>query len=163
MQVGIISHSKSDRMIRKRAEMMGVQRCYVGQVAKLANTPGYYIVPGVILFVFMGAWLSTTSVGDWILCITFGVIGYVMKRAGWARPPVVLGYVLGVLEPAEQEALEARHQDAVGSAGGAVPVGREPAEGRPVQVARHRAERADAAGSGIGESGNRITVSHDLR
>lgn len=65
------------------------------QVAKLAFTPGYYIVPGVILFVFMGAWLSTTSVGDWILCIAFGVIGYVMKRAGWARPPIVLGYVLG--------------------------------------------------------------------
>lgn len=65
------------------------------QVAKLAFTPGHYIVPGVILFVFMGAWMSTTSVGDWVLCIAFGAIGYVMKRAGWARPPIVLGYVLG--------------------------------------------------------------------
>jgi TctA family transporter len=65
------------------------------QVAKLAFTPGYYIVPGVILFVFMGAWLSTTSVGDWVLCIVFGIIGYIMKRGGWARPPIILGYVLG--------------------------------------------------------------------
>lgn len=35
MQIGIISHSKSDRMIRKRADMMGIQRCYVGSTPKL--------------------------------------------------------------------------------------------------------------------------------
>jgi len=50
------------------------------QVAKLAFTPGYYIVPGVILFVFMGAWMSTTSVGDWVLCIAF-VLGEIMENA----------------------------------------------------------------------------------
>lgn len=33
--VGIISHSKSNGMIHKRAEMMGVQKCYVGDVPKL--------------------------------------------------------------------------------------------------------------------------------
>jgi len=33
--VGIISHSKSNGMIHRRAEMMGVQKCYVGDVPKL--------------------------------------------------------------------------------------------------------------------------------
>lgn len=34
--VGIISQSKSHRMILKRAEMMGVAKCYVGDAPKLA-------------------------------------------------------------------------------------------------------------------------------
>ncbi len=33
--VGIISHSKSSGAIRKRVEMLGIQRCYVGQAPKL--------------------------------------------------------------------------------------------------------------------------------
>ena len=33
--IGIISHSKSDAMIRKRADMIGVQKCYVGSAEKL--------------------------------------------------------------------------------------------------------------------------------
>ena len=36
------------------------------QVAKVAFLPGHMIVPGVILFVFMGAWLGGASIGDWI-------------------------------------------------------------------------------------------------
>ncbi len=35
LHVGIISHSLVDGMISKRAEMMGVTRCYVGQAPKL--------------------------------------------------------------------------------------------------------------------------------
>ena len=67
------------------------------QVARIAFVPGHYIVPGVILFVFMGAWQGATSLGDWITCLVFGIIGTLMKRGGWARPPVVLGMVLGAL------------------------------------------------------------------
>ena len=33
--IGIISHSKADAMIRKRADMLGVQKCYVGSANKL--------------------------------------------------------------------------------------------------------------------------------
>ena len=68
---------------------------YARQVAKVAFIDGHLIVPGVIMFVFMGAWLGGASIGDWITCLTMGTLGTVMKRAGWARPPMVLAFVLG--------------------------------------------------------------------
>lgn len=39
--VGIISHSLADGMIIKRAQMMGVTRCYVGQAPKLDVLNGW--------------------------------------------------------------------------------------------------------------------------
>ena len=52
------------------------------QVAKVAFLPGHLLVPGVILFVFMGAWLGGASLGDWISCLTMGIVGFAMKRGG---------------------------------------------------------------------------------
>ncbi len=65
------------------------------QVAKVAFLPGHMVVPGVILFVFMGAWLGGASLGDWISCLTMGVVGFIMKRGGWPRPPLILALILG--------------------------------------------------------------------
>ena len=65
------------------------------QVAKIAFIPGHLIVPGVIMFVFMGAWLGGASMGDWITCLTMGFIGFIMKRGGWPRPPLILALILG--------------------------------------------------------------------
>lgn len=67
----------------------------VNQVVKVALLPGHLVVPGVLLFVFMGAWLGAASLGAWLSCAVFGVIGYLMKRGGWPRPPVILALVLG--------------------------------------------------------------------
>jgi TctA family transporter len=67
----------------------------VRHVAKVALLPGQLVVPGVLLFVFMGAWLGGASIGAWLTCALFGVIGFFMKRGGWPRPPVILALVLG--------------------------------------------------------------------
>ena len=37
----------------------------------------------------MGAWVTGSSMGDWITLMVFGVVGWVMKQSGWARPPLV--------------------------------------------------------------------------
>ena len=65
------------------------------QVAKVAFLPGHLIIPGVIPFVFMGAWLAEASMGDWIAVVSVGILGYLMKRGGWPRPPLVLALILG--------------------------------------------------------------------
>jgi len=67
----------------------------VNQVVRVALVPGQLVVPGVLLFVFMGAWLGSPSIGAWISCTAFGAVGFLMKRGGWPRPPVVLALVLG--------------------------------------------------------------------
>ena len=67
----------------------------VKHVAKVAMLPGQLVVPGVLVFVFMGAWLGGASIGAWVSCGVFGVVGFFMKRGGWPRPPVILALVLG--------------------------------------------------------------------
>jgi TctA family transporter len=67
------------------------------QVAKLTFLPGHYLVPAILLFVFMGAWIGNGVLGDWISLLVFGLIGWVMKISGWSRPPMVLGFILGVI------------------------------------------------------------------
>ncbi|MDA0241720.1 MAG: tripartite tricarboxylate transporter permease, partial [Proteobacteria bacterium] len=64
-------------------------------VAKVAFIRGHLIVPGVIMFIFMGAWLGGASIGDWVACLTMGIVGFIMKRGGWPRPPLVLALILG--------------------------------------------------------------------
>ena len=79
----------------------GLLMIWSNQVAKVAFIRGHLIVPGVILFVFMGAWLGGASMGDWIACLALGVVGFFMKRGGWPRPPLVLALILGpILENA---------------------------------------------------------------
>ena len=79
----------------------GLLMLWSNQVAKIAFVRGHLIVPGVIMFVFMGAWLGGASMGDWITCLIMGVIGFIMKRGGWPRPPLVLALILGpILENA---------------------------------------------------------------
>ena len=65
------------------------------QVARVTFVPGNLVVPAVALFVFMGAWLANANLGDWIVLLIFGAVGYVMKQGGVPRPPMVLGFVIG--------------------------------------------------------------------
>ncbi len=65
------------------------------QLAKLTFVKGHVLVPAVMLFIFMGSWIERSDMGDWILLLGFGVLGYLMKKGGWSRPPLVLGYILG--------------------------------------------------------------------
>ena len=56
---------------------------------------GRLLVTALTLFIFMGAWLATNHLGDWIVLLIFGALGYVMKQGGVPRPPMVLGFVIG--------------------------------------------------------------------
>ena len=83
------------------------------QIAKVAFLPGHMLVPGVILFVFMGAWLGGASLGDWITVLIMGVVGFIMKRGGWPRPPLILALILGsIMENAFQ--ISVRAYDGIG-------------------------------------------------
>ncbi|MDE0005069.1 MAG: tripartite tricarboxylate transporter permease [Rhodospirillaceae bacterium] len=66
-------------------------------VHRIAFVPGHLIVPGVITVLLMGTWVATNSMGDWWVCLGFGLLGYWMKQGGWPRPPLILALVLGGL------------------------------------------------------------------
>ncbi len=65
------------------------------QLQRIIFIPAHLVVPGVAFFVLIGSWTATSNIGDWISLLVFGLIGTLMKRAGWPRPPMVLGFVLG--------------------------------------------------------------------
>lgn len=73
----------------------GLLMLLAGPIARLSFISGHLIVPGVLVFVFMGAWLTTADLGDWAVLLVFGVLGYLMKLGDWPRPPVVLAFILG--------------------------------------------------------------------
>jgi putative tricarboxylic transport membrane protein len=78
------------------------------QIAKVAFIRGHLILPGIILFVFMGAWMASADIGDWFALLCAGIIGFILKRAGWPRPPVILAMVLGpIMEQSFQISLQA--------------------------------------------------------
>ncbi|MBT0955965.1 tripartite tricarboxylate transporter permease [Alphaproteobacteria bacterium KMM 3653] len=88
----------------------GLLMVWCKPVARIAFIPGQLIIPAVITFVMMGAWLTGVSIGDWISVIVMGFIGYVMKRGGWPRPPLVLALILGsIMEQTFQISMRA-HQ-----------------------------------------------------
>jgi putative tricarboxylic transport membrane protein len=64
-------------------------------VAKIAFVDGHIIVPAVLFFILMGSWLGTTTMGDLVVMLIAGIFGYWMKIAGWPRPPLIIGLVLG--------------------------------------------------------------------
>ena len=81
---------------------------FTTQFAKIAFVRGHLILPGVILFVFMGAFMASADIGDWIAMLGAGLLGIIMKRAGWPRPPVILAMVLGpIMEQAFQVSMQA--------------------------------------------------------
>jgi hypothetical protein len=65
------------------------------QISRIVFVDGNLIVPLVLLFVVMGSWLGSTTMGDLIVMLIAGFVGYWMKSAGWPRPPIVIALVLG--------------------------------------------------------------------
>ena len=77
------------------------------QAAKITYLQGHIIVPAIMLVVFMGAWVGNGTLGNWVVLLVFGFIGYFMKLGGWPRPPIVLGFVLGkIMEEAMNLAMQ---------------------------------------------------------
>jgi hypothetical protein len=55
------------------------------------------LLPVVIALVFVAAFEGTHDWGDLYSLVFFGIVGWIMKRLGWPRPPMVLGIVVGAI------------------------------------------------------------------
>lgn len=84
------------------ANVLGAGICYLasGYLAMLAMLRYTLILPGILCIVFIGAFESSRQWGDLYTLFLFGVLGWTMKQLRWARPPLILGLVLG--EPIER-------------------------------------------------------------
>ena len=73
----------------------GVMLVATTQTAKIALIPFHWLVPLISVFIIFGVYQATLQAGDIIAVMTMGVFGWMMKRFGWPRPPLILGFVLG--------------------------------------------------------------------
>ena len=81
------------------ANVIGAGICLFGanQLAKISIIRVGILVPIVLSVVFVGVYQASRAWGDFGAMFLFGLLGWAMKRFGWPRPPLVLGFVLGGL------------------------------------------------------------------
>ena len=79
------------------ANILGAGICLFASnfLARIALVRFGVLLPMVLAVVFIGAFQGTRSWGDLFTLMVFGTIGWIMKRFGWPRPPLILGFVLG--------------------------------------------------------------------
>jgi TctA family transporter len=79
------------------ANILGAVLAYAftDQIARLTNVRIQLLAPLIIVPVLSGSLLTTNHIGDVIVLLIFGVVGWLMKHLGWPRPALVLGFVLG--------------------------------------------------------------------
>ena len=81
------------------ANIFGAGICFLfaNQMAKLALIRISILGPIILAVVYVGVFQASNSWGDLFALLVFGLLGWVMKRMGWPRPPMILGFVLGGL------------------------------------------------------------------
>lgn len=75
----------------------GLALLFTNQLAKLASVRIHILAPLVTIVVFLAAYQASASMGDLITLLAIGGLGWIMKRCGWPRPPLLLGFLLGRL------------------------------------------------------------------
>lgn len=79
------------------ANIMATLLCmaFTKQFCKACLVPYYYLVPSVFLFCAVGAYGHELDMNDLLALLFFSVVGIVMRRYGWPRPPLLVAVVLG--------------------------------------------------------------------
>ena len=76
---------------------VGASLLFINHLAKLTTIRSNLINPIILLLCFVGAYTSENHIGDLIVLLVFGGVGYLMVRHRWPRPPFILGFILGKL------------------------------------------------------------------
>ncbi len=78
------------------ANVVGAGACWFisPAVARLTTLPYVYIAPFMLMIVFFAAYQTTSAWGDILSLLAIGVLGLFMRRFGWPRPPLLIGFVL---------------------------------------------------------------------
>jgi putative tricarboxylic transport membrane protein len=66
-------------------------------LAQISRVRPEILLPVIIALVFVAAFEGEHDWGDLYSLVFFGIVGWIMKRLGWPRPPMVLGIVVGAI------------------------------------------------------------------
>jgi len=69
----------------------------IGLWIRVLRLPYFFLFPLIILFSIIGAHTVSGNVGDVIIMIIFGLVGFLMRKFSYEPAPMVLGLVIGPL------------------------------------------------------------------
>ena len=89
------------------ANVIGAGACLLlsKPIARLTTIPYAYLAPFMIMVITFAAFQATRSWGDIIALFAIGVFAVYMKRFGWPRPALLIGFVLA--DPVETNLYQA--------------------------------------------------------
>jgi putative tricarboxylic transport membrane protein len=67
------------------------------QLVRVASVHLDFLFPVILIAALIGVFVATMSPMDFITLLAFGILGLVMRRYGYSRPALILGFVLGGL------------------------------------------------------------------
>jgi len=70
---------------------------FLNTLAKVTKVRVSLLMPVILLLVYLGAFAEKNAFQDLSVVLIFGMLGWVMVKFGWQRPPLLLGLVLGPL------------------------------------------------------------------
>ena len=70
---------------------------FLNQLAKITNIRGTLLIPFLLLLIYLGGFTAKNSLGDMIVVLIFGALGWLMVQFDWQRPPLLVGLVLGTI------------------------------------------------------------------
>jgi putative tricarboxylic transport membrane protein len=88
------------------AMLLALNLPLIGMWVQLLRVPYAILFPLIVLFCLIGAYSINNSSFDVAVMLTFGVIGYLMKKLSLEAAPLVLAFVLGpMMETALRQSL----------------------------------------------------------
>ncbi|MEX2449900.1 MAG: tripartite tricarboxylate transporter permease, partial [Rhodospirillales bacterium] len=78
------------------ANIIGAGTCLLlaGPIARLTTIPYALLAPFMIVLIFFAAFQASRNWGDLIMLFILGSLGMLMKRFGWPRPALLIGFFL---------------------------------------------------------------------
>ena len=67
------------------------------QLVRVASVHLDFLFPVILIAALIGVYVATMSPLNFVMVIVFGLFGLVMRRYGYSRPALILGFVLGGL------------------------------------------------------------------
>jgi putative tricarboxylic transport membrane protein len=67
----------------------------VGLWVKVLKVPNKLLLPLILLACLIGAYATNSNATDILVMIIFGVVGYILKKAGYELAPLIMALVLG--------------------------------------------------------------------
>lgn len=64
-------------------------------IAKLLTVPRYYLIPFVIFFSLIGAYIGQNNATELLIMIGLGCMATILRFGGFPLPPLIIGFILG--------------------------------------------------------------------